>query len=126
MDWDRIKTIPCESIDCELSLYRVPDIPYTTLREANRRTLVEPDPDDDGTMLKLVKISIVGLAMIGLTNRGHVLLFRNLEGPTFARTGVWEYVSLKWRFFDDRVAYVHFTCIFSFLNSAKLIRYANC
>jgi SCF-associated factor 1 len=77
-------TIPCVTWSYDEDPLRLPSIP--TLPSLGR--LGEEDQPT-----QLVKIAGLEGHLIGLTNKGHVLIFRALEDEATAPQGRWHYVS---------------------------------
>lgn len=76
-------TIPCVTWSFSEDPFRLPSIPeLPSLRE----------DDEEQSRTQLVKIAGLDGHIIGLTNRGHVLIYRSLETASAAQHGRWHYV----------------------------------
>jgi SCF-associated factor 1 len=107
--------IPCFTWDLQINpmllppLPRLPDLRGTGLDEATRTQET-----------KLIKIACMESSLVGLTNKGHVLIFKGLSGIDFAGSSEWQYVNLFLHWADttaeNKIIY------FSYLCSVRLTR----
>lgn len=82
--------IPCHSwIMRDVEPIRLPAITSTSLPDLLETGLSD---DERAEETKLVKIAGMDNAVIGLTNKGHVLKFNLLSGEDASVRGSWEYV----------------------------------
>lgn len=78
-------SIPCVTWDLNEDPAQLPLIP-----------LLPELPGGDGEKsTQLIQIAGMDAQIIGLTNKGHVLKFGNLQSKETSRAGSWEYVSMN-------------------------------
>ncbi|KAI0318375.1 RCC1/BLIP-II [Amylostereum chailletii] len=79
--------IPCAVVNVTSNPFYLPSIPQLPdLSEA------DPSEEEVAAETKLIKIAGLDNNLIGLTNKGHVLKFYNLDNEAFYPSGRWEYL----------------------------------
>ncbi|KAI0064013.1 RCC1/BLIP-II [Artomyces pyxidatus] len=81
-------SIPCVAWTLRSDPFRLPHLPQLPKLDG---TGADEGPDDF-MEVKLIKIASFDNQLIGLTNKGHVLKFRDLSNEASLRHGQWEYL----------------------------------
>ena len=76
-------TIPCITWSFSEDPFRLPSIPELPSVKGD---------DEEQSPTQLVKIAGLDGHIVGLTNRGHVLIYRSVETAPAAQLGRWHYV----------------------------------
>lgn len=85
------RVIPCYSWNLQnVHPVRLPPIPDQALPRLTGTGLSHEELDDE---TKLIKIASMDNIIVGLTNKGHVLMYVRLTGESAYRRGGWRYVS---------------------------------
>lgn len=86
-----VKGVPCVSLRTKVDFFRLPFVPMDGLPPTDKD--VRPSP---AGRPRLVKIAVFGSprreSLLGLTNQGHVVLFRDMASRRDAMDGRWQYV----------------------------------
>jgi SCF-associated factor 1 len=80
--------IPCHVWEIEYDPIKLNPLPD----DLPRLDMAASGEEEEEEPVKLIKIAAMENNMVGLTNRGHVLLYDDLGGESTVSTGHWKYV----------------------------------